>query len=116
MKSKHFMSRSFTLIEHYNNGLTPIEPSFSGLLCERTETFIKDFRKVEGFIMDGKLLVGYMLKVPTGIGEYTTVPVLAGGTAPYVVEEHTVGGDNNGAGYKGGESFTAQSYITMIYY
>ena len=115
-KAPVVQARSFTLIKHYNNGLTSLEPDFSGLLCERTETFLKDFRKVEGFIMDGKLLVGYMLKVKVGIDEYITVPVLAGGTAPYEVEEHTEGGDNNGAGYKGGESFTAKSYLTMIYY
>ena len=80
------------------------------------EAFANSFRRVRKFIMEDGLLVGFIINTYDANHNAVPAPILIEQTIPYRFETHTVGGDNNGAGYKGGESFTVQEHVTLLPY
>ena len=80
--------------------------------------FFDEFPKVKALIKDGDTFVGYVIKAyddKQGEKEVERI-LLAGNTVPYCYERETdTSGDNNGAGYKGGEDYYSRIYLTLTY-
>ncbi|MBR2650374.1 MAG: leucine-rich repeat protein [Clostridia bacterium] len=115
-KAPVVQAREFAIEEHTGEVYTGGGVDTSGYLCVRTEIFLNTFVRVRGFIVDDGLLVGYTVSADNGEGGKAEIPLLAGATVPVYTESCTVGGDNNGAGYKGGESFDVKKYYTLLHY
>ena len=107
-------AREYVIEDIPNIQFPPISSDYR--YCWRIEAFAKCFLRVRGFIMREGLLVGFMVKAHDEKKNIITKPILVGQTVPQYFESHTVGGDNNGAGYKGGESFENWAHISLLPY
>ena len=79
--------------------------------------FFDEFPKVKALIKDGDNFVGYVVRAYGDKNEEFEKTMLVGQTVLYAWERHTdTSGDNNGAGYKGGEDYYSRTYLSLTWY
>ena len=97
-----------------NHSSPEFQPSLH--LMGSVNGFFDDYKSIEALIVDDGLFVGYLLRVCCEEHKQGKKTVLIGQTVWRGWERHMdTSGDNNGAGYKGGEDYYTKVYATLTH-
>ena len=110
-KSLLAQAQEFELREHSSPAFNPERH-----LMGSVNGFFDDYRNVKALISHDGLFVGYLLRVWREDRKESEKTVLVGETVWNGWERHIdTSGDNNGAGYKGGEDYYTKTYVTLVH-